>query len=54
MPGHINADVAKRFDGTNQIDFGVQPIVDTIGPGAKMMADNYAQMFSIAEHSSQQ
>ncbi len=51
---YVNADVAKWFDGPNPIDFATLPIVDTIGPGAKMMADNYAQMFSIAEHSTQQ
>ncbi len=48
MHVHINADVAKWFDGPHQIDFSTLPIVDTIGPGATMMAENYAHMFSIA------
>lgn len=47
---HINADAAKWFEGPHHIDFGVLPMVDTIGPGAKMIAENYAHMFSIANH----
>lgn len=48
---HINADAAKWFDGPNTIDLATLPVVDTIGPGGRMIAENYAHMFSIGEHS---
>lgn len=54
MHVYINADAAKWFDGVHAIDFATLPSVDTIGPGAKMIAENYAHMFSIGEHSTQQ
>ncbi len=46
---HINADAAKWFDGVHAIDFATLPSVDTIGPGAKMISENYAHMFSMGE-----
>lgn len=46
---YINADVAKWFDGVHAIDFATLPSVDTIGPGAKMISENYANMFSLGE-----
>lgn len=46
---HINADAATWFDGVHAIDFATLPSVDTIGPGAKMISENYANMFSLGE-----
>lgn len=47
---HVKADVAKWFDAVHAVDFGTLSTVDTIGPGGRTIAENYAQMFSIAEH----
>ncbi|HEY9178640.1 MAG TPA: MbnP family protein [Flavipsychrobacter sp.] len=50
----VNADASKWFDGPNPIDFATLPVVDTIGPGGRMIAENYVHMFSIGEHNMQQ
>lgn len=49
LPLNIKANVAKWFDAVHPVDFATMSTVDTLGPAAKMMADNYANMFTIDE-----
>ena len=44
---HIRSDVAEWFKTPVTIDFAQQPVIVMAGADAKMMADNYADMFSI-------
>jgi hypothetical protein len=44
---HINADLLKVFASPNVIDFSTMSAVHMPGAGAKMLADNYMQMFTV-------
>jgi hypothetical protein len=44
---HVSADVLALFKSPNKIDFSSLPVVNTPGPNAKVMADNYSNMFTI-------
>lgn len=46
---HINVDAAKLFASPNIIDFSVLNTVHMPGTNAKLIADNYASMFSLEE-----
>lgn len=47
---HFNADAKKWFHGTHDIDFAKKSKIHMPGAMAKMIADNYASMFTQKDH----
>ncbi|MEO6832154.1 MAG: MbnP family protein [Chitinophagaceae bacterium] len=44
---HLQADILKLFKGANTIDFSQMNTIHMPGPNAKILSDNYANMFSV-------
>jgi len=44
---HLQADVLALFKSPNKIDFSALSIITAAGPDVKLLADNYANMFTI-------